>query len=272
MASEKTAAGKVTVPEIMAMKKRGEKIACLTAYDYLMATLLDRAGVDLILVGDSVGMVVAGYKTTIPVTMDAIIYHTQAVARGIRRALLVTDMPFLSFQVSIEKTVENAGRCLKEGGAEAVKLEGGAPMAETIRRLVDLGIPVMGHLGLTPQSINKFGGYRLRAKDKDEAKRLLTDAKILQEAGVFSIVLEKVPAALAKKVTENVQVPTIGIGAGPDCDGQILVTHDMLGLFEEFKPKFVRRYVELGKAMRSAFEQYVADVKESKFPSLQESY
>ncbi len=264
--------GKITVPEIVSMKKRGEKIACLTAYDHLMARLLDQAGIDLILVGDSVGMVIAGYETTIPVTLDEIIYHTRAVARGVSRALIVADMPFLSYQVSLEKTIENAGRCLKEGNAEAVKLEGGHWIADAIAHLVQIGIPVMGHLGLTPQSIHAFGGYGVRGKEEAEAKRLIKDAKILEEAGVFAIVLEKVPADLAQKVTESIHIPTIGIGAGQYCDGQILVSHDMLGIFEEFKPKFVRRYAELGLAMRNAFINYVKDVKARDFPNENESY
>jgi 3-methyl-2-oxobutanoate hydroxymethyltransferase len=263
---------KVTVPDLISMKKRGEKIACLTAYDFLMARLLDECGIDLILVGDSVGMVIAGYETTLPVTLEDILYHTRAAARGISRALLVADLPFLSYQCSIAQAVENAGRCLKEGGAEAVKLEGGRSVAETVARLVEVGIPVMGHLGLTPQSIHSFGGYKVRGKERTEAERLLEDAQILQEAGIFALVLEKVPAELARKITESLDIPTIGIGAGPYCDGQILVTHDMLGIFEEFKPKFVRRYAELAQTMRDAFRRYVADVKSVRFPSEDESY
>ena len=265
-------AEKVTVPEIIEMKRRGEKIACLTAYDHLMARLLDQAGIDLILVGDSVGMVVSGYETTIPVTLEEIIYHTRAVVRGVSRAFVVADLPFLSYQEGVEQAIRSAGRCLKEGGAEAVKLEGGRWAAPTIRRLVEIGIPVMGHLGLTPQSIHSFGGYGVRGRKEDEARRLKEDAKILEEAGVFSIVLEKVPAKLAADITAELSVPTIGIGAGPDCDGQILVSHDMLGLFEEFKPKFVRRYAEIGAAMREAFTSYVKDVKNRTFPSEKESY
>lgn len=263
---------KVTVPEIIAMKRRGEKIACLTSYDHLMTKLLNEAGIDLILVGDSVGMVVSGYETTIPVTIEEIIYHTRAVARSNTRALVVADLPFLSYQVSLDRTVENAGRCLKEGLAEAVKLEGGSWMAETVARLVKIGIPVMGHLGLTPQSVHAFGGYQVRAREKEEAERLLNDARVLEEAGIFALVLEKVPAQVAKEVTGQLSVPTIGIGAGPHCDGQILVTHDMLGIFEDFHPKFVRRYGELAQSMRQAFKQYVQDVKEIRFPSSNESY
>ncbi|NOY77606.1 MAG: 3-methyl-2-oxobutanoate hydroxymethyltransferase [Calditrichaeota bacterium] len=263
---------KVTAPEIIRMKEQKEKIAALTAYDYLMAKILDQAGIDVILVGDSVGMVVSGHSSTLPVTVDQIIYHTQAVSRGVERALLVADMPFLSFQVSEAKAIENAGRLMKEGNAEAVKIEGGEPVADVISKLVDFGIPVMGHLGLTPQSYHKFGGYKVQAREEAAAKKLLSDAKILQEAGVFSLVLEKVPAQLAREVSDILRIPTIGIGAGSGCDGQILVSHDMLGLFEEFHPKFVRRYAEMAKDMKSAFSRYIGDVKSGTFPSDEESY
>lgn len=263
---------KITVPEIMTLKTKGEKIACLTAYDAIMAKILDQAGIDLILVGDSVGMVVSGFESTLPVTLEQIIYHTQAVARTVSRPLLVADMPFLSFQVSTEKTIENAGRLLKEGGAEAVKIEGGGAVLEPISKLVEFGIPVMGHLGLTPQSYHKFGGYKVQAREEAAAKKLLSDAKMLQDAGVFSIVLEKVPAPLATEVSRALRIPTIGIGAGSGCDGQILVSHDMLGLFEEFHPKFVRRYAELAAEMKLAFQKYISDVKSGQFPSEEESY
>ncbi len=263
---------KITVPVIMQMKERGEKISCLTAYDYLMALYLDDAGLDLILVGDSGAMVFSGHDSTIPITVDELIYHTKAASRGVKRALLVADMPFLSYQISPEDALRNAGRFIKEGGAEAVKLEGGEPMAETVHRIVNAGIPVMGHLGLTPQSINQLGGYRVQARTEEAVERLISDAIALEQAGVFSIVLEKIPAAAAKRVTETVKVPTIGIGAGPDCDGQILVTHDMLGLFEKFRPKFVRIYAELGMQIREAFARYVEDVKTGDFPSKSESY
>ncbi len=263
---------KVTVPELTAMKARGEKIASLTAYDAIMAKILDQAGIDVILVGDSVGMVVSGFESTLPVTLEHILYHTQAVARTSPRALLVADMPFLSFQVSTEKTVENAGRLLKEGGAEAVKIEGGKPVLEAISKLVEFGIPVMGHLGLTPQSYHKFGGYKVQAREEAAAKKLVEEAKLLEEAGIFSLVLEKVPADLAKEVSQSLRIPTIGIGAGSGCDGQILVSHDMLGLFEDFRPKFVRRYTELAVQMREAFQRYVEDVKKGDFPSEDESY
>ncbi|MFC1683637.1 3-methyl-2-oxobutanoate hydroxymethyltransferase [Candidatus Zixiibacteriota bacterium] len=262
---------KRTAKSIREMKSR-EKVAVLTAYDQLMAQLLDEVGIDVILVGDSVGMVFAGYQTTIPVTMDEIIYHTKAVRRGVEKALLVGDMPFMSYQACPSDAMRNAGRFLKEGGAEAVKVEGGQSMAETIGRLTAAGIPVMGHLGLTPQSIHQFGDYQVRGKTEQEAQRLLADALAIQEAGCFSLVLEKIPAELARKVTEKLTIPTIGIGAGPHCDGQVLVVQDMLGMFEKFKPKFVRRYAQLAQQMRQAFEAYIGDVKETKFPGPEESY
>jgi len=252
---------KVTVPEIIVYKNRGEKIAALTAYDFLMASILDEVGIEIILVGDSAGMVVAGDATTLSIGMEEMLYHTRIVSRAVKRALVVADMPFLSYQISFEKAVENAGRFLKEGQAEAIKIEGGEPFAELIRKLTSIGIPVMGHIGLIPQSVHKFGGYKLQGKSPDNAQRLKKEAKILEEAGVFSIVLEKIPFSLAKEITESVNVPTIGIGAGPYCDGQILVTHDLLGIFEKFKPKFVRRYAEVGQIMRKAFENYKNDVK-----------
>jgi 3-methyl-2-oxobutanoate hydroxymethyltransferase len=263
---------KVTIPQLIAMKKKGEKIACLTAYEWITAGLLDQSGIDLILVGDSGSMVFAGHPNTLPITMDQMVYHTQAVSRGIKRALCVADMPFLSYQINPELAIQNAGRFLKEGGAEAVKLEGGEPVAETVRRLVDVGIPVMGHLGLTPQSIQKFGGYRVRGKGQSEADELKKDARILEASGVFAIVLEKIPAELAKEITESISIPTIGIGAGPHCDGQVLVTSDMLGLFEAFRPKFVRVYAELASTIRDAVKQYSHDVKSGSYPSKEESY
>ncbi|MBN2415172.1 3-methyl-2-oxobutanoate hydroxymethyltransferase [bacterium] len=263
---------KRNVVNLRAMKEKGEKIVSLTAYDYTMARLLEEAGVDIILVGDSAAMVCGGHEHTLPVTMDQMIYHTQMVSRGVSRALLVADMPFLSFQVNPDEAVRNAGRFLKEAGADAVKLEGGAPVIETVQRLVDAGIPVMGHLGLTPQSIRNFGGYRLRGKEKEEADQYRRDARLLEDAGAFSIVLEKIPAALAAEITREIAIPTIGIGAGPDCDGQVLVTYDMLGLFEEFKPKFVRRYAELATDIRNAVQRYADDVRQSRFPSAKESY
>ncbi len=263
---------KITVPIIMKMKEQREKIAALTAYDYLMALFLDDAGIDIILVGDSGAMVFSGYETTIPITVDEMIYHTRAASRGVKRALLVGDMPFLSFQVSTDEALRNAGRFIKEGGAEAVKMEGGEAIAETVNRAVNAGIPVMGHLGLTPQSINRFGGYKVQARTEQEVEKLIKDAIALEQAGAFSIVLEKIPAVAAQKVTETVKIPTIGIGAGPHCDGQILVTHDMLGLFEKFRPKFVRVYAEMGREIREACARYTEDIKLGNFPSAEESY
>ncbi|MGM0365520.1 MAG: 3-methyl-2-oxobutanoate hydroxymethyltransferase [Actinomycetota bacterium] len=263
---------KITVNTLMDMKKNGEKITMLTAYDFLMASYLDECGIDMILVGDSVGNVVLGYENTIPVTMDEMIHHCRAVTRGAENAMIIGDMPFMSYQVSKEQAVENAGRLLKESGVEAVKLEGGEEVLDTIKKIVESGIPVMGHLGLTPQSINKFGGYGVRGAAEAEAQSILADAKALEAAGVFSIVLEKVPASLAKDITKKVNVPTIGIGAGVDCDGQVLVTHDMLGMFEKFKPKFSKRYAELAKEMKKCYTQYINEVKEKKFPAQEHTY
>jgi len=257
---------------VMTMKQTGEKIAVLTAYDYLVAKNLDQVGIDVILVGDSLGNVVQGHETTLPVTVDDMIYHAKAVKRAVRNALIVVDMPFMSYQTSVDDAVRNCGRVMKEVGVGAVKLEGGAYIAEIVKHLVKIGIPVMGHLGLTPQSINKFGTFEVRAQEKMEADELLADAKVLADAGVFAIVLEKIPAELAKRVTESIAVPTIGIGAGPHCDGQVLVVYDMLGLTEEFKPRFVRRYAELASSMRDAFKKYMQDVKSAKFPTDKESY
>ena len=262
----------VTTKTVMTMKKSGEKIVMLTAYDFLVAKYLDQVGTDIILVGDSLGNVVHGYETTLPVTVDDMIYHAKAVKRAVRNALIVVDMPFMSFQASTDDAIRNAGRIMKEVGVGAVKLEGGAYIAEIVKHLVKIGIPVMGHLGLTPQAINKFGTYEVRAQSPAEAKELLRDAQVLSEAGVFAIVLEKIPAALAKRVTAAVPVPTIGIGAGPHCDGQVLVVYDMLGLTEEFKPRFVRRYTELAEIMRTAFRKYIDDVKSKRFPTGKESY
>jgi len=263
---------KVTTRSLLQMKQRGEAIAALTAYDFLMAELLDRAGVDVILVGDSAGMVIQGLDTTVNVTLEQMLYHCAVVSRGVERALVVGDMPFMSFQVNADEALRNAGRLVKESGAEAVKLEGGEKICATIRRIVDVGIPVMGHLGLTPQSIHKFGTYQVRATEPEEADEVRRDVKALESAGVFAIVIEKVPAALAEEVSKTVAVPVIGIGAGSGCDGQILVTHDMLGLYTRFHPRFVRRYAELGADMQRAFEHYVSDVKSGEFPSADESY
>ncbi|MDD3806625.1 MAG: 3-methyl-2-oxobutanoate hydroxymethyltransferase [Candidatus Marinimicrobia bacterium] len=262
---------KVSVRTLQMMKKKGEKIAALTAYDALFAEFLDE-WMDIILVGDSLGMVIAGYDTTIPVTMNQMVLHTQYVRRGTRHALLVADMPFLSYQVSPEEAVKNAGRLLKEGGAEAVKLEGGKYIVDAVKRCVQAGIPVMGHLGLTPQSIHAFGGWQTRAKKEAEAQQLKEDALILQDAGIFSLVLEKIPATLAEEVTQSLNIPTIGIGAGNKTDGQILVTQDMLGLYEKIKPKFVRKYTELSGFIREALKHYQEDVKSGAFPSEEESF
>ena len=262
----------VTTKTVTTMKQTGEKIGMLTAYDFLIARLLDQVGVDIILVGDSLGNVVQGYETTLPVTVDDMIYHAKAVKRAVKNALIVVDMPFMSYQNSVDEAVRNCGRVMKEVGVGAVKLEGGAYIADVVKHLVKIGIPVMGHLGLTPQAINKFGTYEVRAQNKEEADEILRDAKVLANAGVFAIVLEKIPAALARKVTASVNVPTIGIGAGPHCDGQVLVVYDMLGLTEEFRPRFVRRYGELAETMRGAFRSYIADVKSQNFPTMKESY
>lgn len=263
---------KVTTRTLLKMKKKGEKIACLTAYDYLTAKMVDEAGIDLILVGDSVAMVFAGYENTLPITMEAMLYHTAAVKRGVKRAMVVADMPFLSYQTSIADAAQNAGRFLKESGAEAVKIEGGRVAAPIVKNLVERGIPVMGHLGLTPQSIHKFGGYQLQAKDEESANRLMAAAKALENAGCFAIVLEKIPYQVAQKVSQELAIPTIGIGAGPYCDGQILVVDDMEGRYEGFEAKFVRKYADLAGQMRTAFKSYQKDVKEESFPSLDESF
>jgi 3-methyl-2-oxobutanoate hydroxymethyltransferase len=258
----------VRTRDLKDMKGRGEKIAVLTAYDATTARLFDRAGIDVLLVGDSVGMVVLGYDTTLPVTVDAMIHHTAAVRRGTERALIVADMPFLSYQVSIPEAVRNAGRLMQEGGAAAVKLEGGRPVVDVARRLVDLGIPVMGHLGLLPQSINQVGGYRRQATRPEEVDAILADAAALEAAGVFSIVLEMIPSDVARTITEHVSVPTIGIGAGPDCDGQVLVSHDMLGLFDKLAPSFVKTYAHLGDEILRAASQYLEDVRTGRFPEM----
>lgn len=265
-------AHKVTVPEIGKMKQRGEKITCLTAYDYSFARILDEAGIDMLLVGDSVGCVVQGQVNTLAVTMDEMIYHTKAVARGRQRALLVGDMPFLSFQVSGEQAVLNAGRLLKEAGAEAVKLEGGVAVQETIAAIVRAGIPVMGHIGLTPQSVHRFGGYKIQGKEPKRREDLLRDALAVEEAGAFALVLEGMPMDLAKQITERMTIPTIGIGAGAHCDGQVLVIHDMLGLFHDFTPKFVKPYADLRAAMTTAIQTFIEEVREQKFPTPEHSF
>lgn len=263
---------KITVKTLQKMKEKNEKITALTAYETLFAGFIDSMGIDVILVGDSAGMVFAGHNTTIPVTMEDMIYHSQSVKRAVKNALLVVDLPFMSYQVSIEEALRNAGRLVKEGGAEAVKLEGGQAVAAQVKSCVEAGIPVMGHLGMTPQSVNRFGGFRTQGKSSEDAKKLKEDALAIQEAGAFSLVLEKIPATLAGEITDMLQIPTIGIGAGVHTDGQILVTQDMLGMYEEFKPKFVRLYANLAEDIRDAVGRYAADVKNGVFPSEEESY
>ncbi len=263
---------RVTTKTLYLMKKKGIKISALTAYDFITAKLLDEAGIDVLLVGDSLSNVFQGNDTTLPVTMDEMIYHTKAVTKGVNRAMIAVDMPFMSYQLSIDEGFRNAGRIMKETSAGAVKLEGGVRVAETIRKITDAGIPVMGHIGLTPQSIHKFGSYRERGRDQEEADEIMEDAKAIEDAGAFAIVLEKIPAKLAQKITELVKVPTIGIGAGVHCDGQILVTPDMLGLNIDFHPRFVRYYASIAEEMTTAVKKYIDDVKETKFPSSEESY
>jgi 3-methyl-2-oxobutanoate hydroxymethyltransferase len=265
-------ARKVTTRSLALLKERGEPISALTAYDFLSAKLLDQAGIDLILVGDSCAMVVQGLDTTVSVTLEQMLYHATTVARGVERALVVADLPFMSYQVNPDEALRNAGRMVKEAGVEAVKLEGGTVICPTVRRLVEVGIPVMGHLGLTPQSIHKFGTYQVRATTPDEADQIRRDAKALEEAGAFAIVLEKIPAALATEVSKSVKIPCVGIGAGAGCDGQILVTPDMLGMYTRFHPRFVRRYAQLAEVMVQAFKAYGEDVKTRRFPSASESY
>jgi 3-methyl-2-oxobutanoate hydroxymethyltransferase len=263
---------KLTAPRIVEMKRRSDPIVALTAYDFPTAVRADRAGVDILLVGDSVGTVLLGYDSTLPVTMADMLHHTRAVTRARTAALVVADMPFLSYQVSVAQAVENAGRLVQEGGADAVKLEGGERAADAVRRIVEIGIPVMGHLGLTPQSVLAFGGYKVQARGEAEQERLASEAHLLQDAGCFAVVLEGIPARLGASVTRELAIPTIGIGAGPGCDGQVLVTNDLLGLYHGRLPKFVRRYADLGAETTRAFEAFVADVKERRFPGEAESY
>jgi 3-methyl-2-oxobutanoate hydroxymethyltransferase len=272
--------GKITVPDIQSRKSNSssdspetnKKITCLTAYDYPTARLLDEAGVEILLVGDSLGMVVLGYDSTLPVTLEEILHHTRAVRRGTKRALLVADMPYGSFHVSIDESIRNAMRLVKEGGAEAVKIEGGERRIELIARLVEAEIPVMGHVGLTPQSVNALGGFRVQGKSADAARQLERDARAVESAGAFSVVLESVPRELAARITEKLRIPTIGIGAGPDCDGQVLVFHDLVGLTMGHKPKFARQYVNLGAEISRAAEAFCRDVRASSFPSDAESF
>ena len=263
---------KVTVPGVIRMKRKGKKIAMLSVYDYPTARLADEAGVDIILVGDSLGMVILGYETTLPVDMEEMLFHVKAVSRAKPRALVVADMPFMSFQISPSDALRNVGRMLKEGGADAVKIEGGRCIAPTAKAISEAKIPVMGHVGLTPQAIRRFGGYRIQGKSEAGRAGVVEDAKALEDAGCFAIVMEAIPWTLAKEITEEVRIPTIGIGAGPHCDGQVLVGHDLLGFSDGHVPRFVRRYADLRGTIHKAFSDYVADVKAGVFPSLEESY
>lgn len=263
---------KITTETLRKMKFDKEKITMLTAYDFTTAKMVDAGGVDSILIGDSAANVMAGHETTLPITLDQMIYHTQCVVRGVERALVVADLPFGTYQSNPEKALDSAVRMMKEGGAHAIKIEGGKEIEESIRKIVNAGIPVCGHLGLTPQSIYQFGTYKVRAKEDAEAEKLIADCKLLEELGCFAVVLEKIPASLAKKASESISIPTIGIGAGPDCDGQVLVYHDMVGMNQGFSPKFLRRYLDLYTEITGAVSQYVKDVKSSDFPNDKESY
>ena len=269
---KKIEAKRVTTHTLQAMKQAGEKIAMLTAYDYTMASIVDAGGVDVILVGDSASNVMAGHETTLPITLEQMIYHASSVVRGVKRALVIVDLPFGSYQGDSHAALTSAIRIMKESGAHAVKLEGGEEVRESIQRILSAGIPVMGHLGLTPQSIYKFGTYTVRAKEEAEARRLMKDAKMLDELGCFGMVLEKIPAGLAKRVSEAVECPTIGIGGGPDCDGQVLVVHDLLGMTKDFHPRFLRRYADLHSVIEQATAGYVDDVKRRDFPNETERY
>ncbi len=263
---------KVTVPDLRARKEAGPPIAMVTAYDYTMALLLDEGGADVVLVGDSLGMVVQGLPNTLPVTLDDVIYHGRAVSRALRRAHLVGDMPFMTYQSSAKEAVKNAGRLMKEGGYEAVKLEGGAEIAPHVRKIVAAGIPVMGHVGLTPQHVHAMGGFKVQGKRENDADRIIRDARALEDAGCYSIVIEAVPADVAARITEAVAVPTIGIGAGAECDGQVLVCYDFLGMFRGLRPKFVKRYAELGDQIVEATKQYVEEVRNGAFPAPEHSF
>jgi 3-methyl-2-oxobutanoate hydroxymethyltransferase len=265
-------ARKVTTHTLQEMKSAGEKITMLTAYDFSLAKLVDKAGVDIILVGDSASNVMAGHATTVPITLDHMIYHAQCVERAVDRALIVVDMPFGSYQGNSTVALESAVRIMKESNGHSVKLEGGSEVVESVKRILTAGIPVMGHLGLTPQSIYKFGTYTVRAKEEEEAAKLISDAKLLEDAGCFAIVLEKIPRELAKKVSQAISIPTIGIGAGPDCDGQVLVLHDLLGITMDFSPRFLRRYLNLSDDINNAITQYCDDVRSGEFPNEDESY
>lgn len=261
-----------TVLDILQMKQSGDKITVLTSYDYPFARLVDGEGIDVILVGDSVGSVVSGYDTTLPVTMDEMLYHTRAVVRGSDQALIVADMPFMSYQTDMRDARYNAGRLIKEGGAHAVKLEGGVNIAPTIRSIVDMDVPVMGHIGLTPQSVHRMGGYKVQGREEAQACQLLADAQAVEEAGVFALVLEGIPAALAARVTEAVSIPTIGIGAGVECDGQVLVIHDILGLCEKYSPKFVKKYADVSGTIKAGISDYIREVKAGLFPADEHSF
>ncbi|MEJ2067540.1 MAG: 3-methyl-2-oxobutanoate hydroxymethyltransferase [Deltaproteobacteria bacterium] len=263
---------KVTVPGIMAMKEQDKKITMLTAYDTPFARILDQTGVDILLVGDSVGSVVAGYPNTLPVTIDEMIYHTRAVVKGTERSLVVIDMPFMSYQINIEDAKRNAGRMIKESGAEAVKLEGGVTMKETIEAIVAIDIPVMGHIGLTPQSVHQMGGFKVQGKLEEQKQKIIADAVAVEEAGAFSVVLECIPTELAQEITEQLSIPTIGIGAGVHCDGQVLVIHDLLGLLGDFRPKFVKSYVDLRAIISQAVEEFMKEVKKGAFPTEKHSF
>ena len=263
---------RVTITEIKEMKQRKEKIPMLTAYDYVTAKMVDEAGVPLILVGDSLGMVMLGYESTIPVTIEEMIHHTKAVVRGAKKALIIGDMPFMTYHVSVSDALYNAARFIQEGAAQAVKLEGGEVVAEKVRRLVDCGIPVMGHIGLTPQSIQQLGGFKVQGKAVAEAQKLLNDARVLEEAGAFAIVLECTPAPLSKLITERLTIPTIGIGAGPDCDGQVQVISDILGLYTDFVPKHAKQYARLAGEIKTAVSSYISEVKSLSFPTAKQSY
>ncbi|MBL7792853.1 MAG: 3-methyl-2-oxobutanoate hydroxymethyltransferase [Saprospiraceae bacterium] len=263
---------RITTHVIQSMKERGEKIAMLTGYDYSMARILDEAGIDIVLVGDSASNVMAGHETTLPITLDQMIYHAASVVRAIKRSLVVVDLPFGSYQGSSRVALESAVRIMKEAGAHAVKMEGGAEIEASVRRILSAGVPVMGHLGLTPQSIYKFGTYSVRAKEEAEAGKLMEDALLLQEIGCFAIVVEKIPAELGKRVAENLLIPVIGIGAGGHVDGQVLVTHDMLGITKDFQPRFLRRYLDMFDMVQNAIQQYISDVKSSDFPNEKEQY
>ncbi|HPG06969.1 MAG TPA: 3-methyl-2-oxobutanoate hydroxymethyltransferase [Saprospiraceae bacterium] len=263
---------RVTTHTLQEMKSKGEKISMLTAYDFSMARIYDEAGIDVLLVGDSASNVMAGHETTLPITLDQMIYHAQSVVRAVKRALIVVDLPFGSYQGNWREALKSAIRIMKESGAHAIKLEGGEEIQESIKRILSAGVPVMGHLGLTPQSIYKFGTYVVRAKEEEEAAKLKADAKLLDEMGCFALVLEKIPAHLAKAVSESVHLPTIGIGAGPDVDGQVLVSHDLLGITKDFNPRFLRRYLDLFDMTKEAVQRYISDVKNRDFPNENESY